>query len=231
MEASPLTIVLLGILASAGSSGQAVETSLQDPSNLRKRVAQLERSVAELAEEVEELTETLESLRQKTKGSPSRLAPSPFTILADPTAGLDGYCPVRLVDQKRWVIGLRQWETTYRAQTYRFAGPEQKRAFLADPDRYAPALSEYDVVLWADSQQLVRGRREHGVYFEGHVYLFASEDTLDRFARTPHPYVAAVEKNRNRVPIVVMSPTAPPNESGARTARRRIGSRFRLQRR
>jgi YHS domain-containing protein len=65
---------------------------------------------------------------------------------------------------------------------------EERTRFLANPDRYAPVNSGDDVVLSLDQGQSVPGHREHGVQFEGHVYLFASEATLDKFQSNRHYY-------------------------------------------
>ena len=41
-----------------------------------------------------------------------------------------------------------------------------------------PAVDGKDVVLTIDRGQSVLGHRQHGVYYAGHVYLFADEATL-----------------------------------------------------
>ena len=86
------------------------------------------------------------------------------------------------------MLGDRRWGAVHRGRTYLFTGPEEQRRFFADPDRYAPAISGNDVVLAAEQGQPVPGMREHGVFFGNHVYLFASEATLDKFARNPNLY-------------------------------------------
>jgi hypothetical protein len=35
---------------------------------------------------------------------------------------------------------------------------------------------------------VVPGFREHGAQYDGHVYLFASEETLAKFQKNPHFY-------------------------------------------
>ena len=65
----------------------------------------------------------------------------------DPPFGLDGFCPVQLVENSRWQPGKKTWGVIHRGRTYLFAGPEEQRRFLADPDRYAPVSSGDDVVL------------------------------------------------------------------------------------
>lgn len=108
---------------------------------------------------------------------------------ADPPFGLDGYCPVQLVENDRWQKGNKDWGVIHRGRVYLFVGQEEQRRFLTDPDRYAPVSSGNDVVLAAEVGHAVPGFREFGAKFDGHVYLFASEGTLKKFESNP-PYYA-----------------------------------------
>ena len=123
----------------------------------------------------------------------------------NPPLGLEGYCPVTLVDNKTsWELGDRRWGAIHRGRTYLFASAEQQRRFLADPDRYAPVMSGNDVVLALDRGQTVEGRREHGVFFGDRIYLFATEETLDAFGKNPNLYV-------DRVTQMMQAQTLPAN--------------------
>jgi len=102
--------------------------------------------------------------------------------------GLDGFCPVQLVDYARWQPGKKAWGIIHRGRTYLFAGPDEQRRFQANPDRYAPVSSGDDVVLQLEQGRSVSGYREHGLQFDGHVYLFVGEATLDKFRSNPHYY-------------------------------------------
>ena len=101
---------------------------------------------------------------------------------------LDGFCPVQLVENSRWQPGKKAWGAIHRGRTYLFTGPEERRRFLADPDHYAPVSSGDDVVVLLEQGRSVSGYREHGVQFDGHVYLFANEGTLDKFRSNPRYY-------------------------------------------
>jgi len=108
---------------------------------------------------------------------------------------LDGYCPVSLQEQqilhpsqRRWTKGDERWGARHEGRVYLFAGPDEQRKFLADPIRYAPVLQGFDPVLVLDRQQKVFGQRQHGVYYEGHTYLFSSEATLSHFSSNPQKY-------------------------------------------
>jgi protein disulfide-isomerase len=98
---------------------------------------------------------------------------------------LEGFCPVTLSDQERWVAGDPRWGARHEGRTYLFSGPAEQQRFLAEPARYAPVFSANDVVLAVDENRIASGQRDFGVWFpdpaRGHVYLFSSEMTLRRF--------------------------------------------------
>ena len=84
----------------------------------------------------------------------------------------------------------------------RIAGPEEQSRFYAHPDRYAPAYCGSDIVLAVEQGQDVTGRREHGAWFDGRVYLFSSEASYSRFSSDPYRYLQAMQQmakagNRN----------------------------------
>ncbi len=72
--------------------------------------------------------------------------PSAFVAPAPPGAepgpnsaplALDGFCPVTLAEKHQWARGNRRFGVIHRGRTYLFAGPDEQRRFMADPDRYA----------------------------------------------------------------------------------------------
>jgi YHS domain-containing protein len=106
-----------------------------------------------------------------------------------PPMGLDGNCPVTLVERKRWTLGHPAFGVVHRGRTYLFLGPQEKEKFLADPDRYSPVLSGLDPVLALDNQVSVAGKREFGVFgADGRVYLFADEASRARFEANERSY-------------------------------------------
>ena len=111
--------------------------------------------------------------------------------------GLEGYCPVTLAERGAWAEGRAQWGARHRGRTYLFAGPEQQKAFLADPDRYAPALSGDDAVVAFETGKSAPGQRRYGVVCQSRIYLFSSPETRDAFAANPDRYttrIAAIER-------------------------------------
>ena len=61
------------------------------------------------------------------------------------SVGLDGFCPVTLVERSQvtpqdshcWTHGNPQWGAVHRGVTYLFTGPDEQKRFLQQPDRYA----------------------------------------------------------------------------------------------
>jgi hypothetical protein len=113
---------------------------------------------------------------------------------AQPTMALDGYCPVQLIEGQRWTPGDRRFGAVHRGRLYFFAGPNDQQRFMRDPDRYSPMLAGFDPVVWQESGQLVPGRREHGVFHDNRVFLFATEDSIARFERNPGIYTQQIEQ-------------------------------------
>src|SRR6185369_11033071 len=88
-----------------------------------------------------------------------------------PPVGLDGFCPVTLVetmarnpgDRGAWKKGDRQFGAVHKGRTYLFTSVEQQQKFLQNPDNYAPVLSGCDPVLYAERGQMVDGKRAFGL--------------------------------------------------------------------
>jgi thioredoxin-like negative regulator of GroEL/YHS domain-containing protein len=114
-----------------------------------------------------------------------------------PPLGLDGNCPVTLVERMQWSVGDRAWGAVHRGRTYLFLGPQEREKFLANPDLYSPVLSGLDPVLAMDNQMVVAGRREFGVFgADRRIYLFADESSLKRFEANPKRYAVDGEQVR-----------------------------------
>lgn len=129
-------------------------------------------------------------------GNPPAPSPPPATSSGNPPIGLDGYCPVTLVQRKQWTKGDARWGAIHRGRTYLFASPEAQQQFLASPDAYSPVMSGDDPVLALDQNQSIPGRRQHGVFYGGRVFLFSSEASLEVFSKNPGRYAAEVQQAR-----------------------------------
>lgn len=118
------------------------------------------------------------------------VVPAPLGSPAAHTAplGLDGFCPVSLVDENVWRSGSPNWMASYEGRIYFFSSPDKLRAFQQNPRRYAPALGGFDVVQYYERGVLIPGKRQHGVAYGGRYYLFSDESSLNRFWQNPQAY-------------------------------------------
>ena len=122
-------------------------------------------------------------------GSPPAISIPP----GNPPLAIDGFCPVQIYEENRWVRGNPRYGVIHRGRTYLFHGPDEAKRFYADPDRYAPRLSGQDVVLAVDQGLSVPGTRAIGVRYDGHIYLFSTEASCQKFSQDPDRYARAVQ--------------------------------------
>ena len=110
--------------------------------------------------------------------------------------GLDGQCPVTLVERQHWTRGDTHFGMQHQGRTYLFAGPDELRRFQENPNLYSPVMSGDDPVLALDQRVSMPGNRMYGVFCAGHVYLFANEQSLQQFKQNPKRYAAAALEAR-----------------------------------
>jgi YHS domain-containing protein len=101
----------------------------------------------------------------------------------------DGYCPVTLIEKWQWTLGDIHYREKRGTLVFLFAGSAEQKQFQKDPDRYLPAFSGNDVVIAKENSETTGGKREHGIKYDDRIYLFATEESLHRFAHDPMLYV------------------------------------------
>ena len=105
-----------------------------------------------------------------------------------PPVALNGYCPVELVLNGRWAEGDLRWTVVHKGLIFRLSGDQQRREFLANPDRFTPVDLGRDRVLLVDQGKSVAGRLEFCAIYEGRLYMFSSEASQSRFNSDPQRY-------------------------------------------
>jgi YHS domain-containing protein len=95
--------------------------------------------------------------------------------------GLDGYCPVCILDAKKWEKGSPTVTATYDGVTYQFPNDAIKQEFLASPAKYVPALGGDCVVCYAKLGKRVPGSIQHVARHEGRLFLFPSAKEQEVF--------------------------------------------------
>lgn len=113
-------------------------------------------------------------------------APNPAAANeAKVTVGLEGYCPVTMLREVKKVLGSKEFGCVHRGKLYFFANQSYRDIFLKDPDRYAPVLAGYDVVIYRETGRLVEGKTEFGGFVGQNdnrvVFLFASKENKLKF--------------------------------------------------
>jgi protein disulfide-isomerase len=116
-----------------------------------------------------------------------------------PPLAFDGYCSVSLKSAHKWVRGTAKFGAIHRGRTFLFAGEQQQQQFLADPDAYCPVFSGMDPVLLLEGNQVVEGSRRYGFEYRGAFYLFANQDSMNRFKADPDHYAAGVRQAMQRM--------------------------------
>ncbi|MDR1963757.1 MAG: DUF255 domain-containing protein [Planctomycetaceae bacterium] len=110
------------------------------------------------------------------------------TTMVEVPLGLEGYCPVLLSTEERWIPGNPAYYTMYRGHVFRFSSEEAMAEFMKSPAHYAPVAMGEDIVQMVDRNKKVYGNRKFGAWFQGRVFLFSSQDSLDAFAARPEYY-------------------------------------------
>lgn len=130
-----------------------------------------------------------------TRAGPSSQIPVPQPPTNSlPPLALEGFCSVTLVETEQWKPGDPRWGAIHRNQLYLFSGPEQQQQFLQNPDDYSPALAGNDAVIALEQNRLTAGSRQHGLFCGKSVYLFSSEETLQRFQADWTRYVQGIRQ-------------------------------------
>ena len=147
------------------------------------------------------LMATLAHAQSGSRTAPSRSAPQRYAPQAQgsntrgqttsgQTVALEGYCPVCIIDAKKWVRGNPQHAVNYDGKAYFFPGEEQKQMFLANPAKYVPAMGGDCTVCFAEMNQRVPGNIRHATFYKNRLFLFPGDDQKGMFSASPGKYDA-----------------------------------------
>ena len=213
-----LAMVVASLVASAGIV-RGAEPAAADAKPAQQGSRESGEATTEQEEWIEGFNQWLNSLvlpnnrAASFPGAPRQIATPSVLPAGSPTLGLEGFCPVTLIKKREWQKGNSLYGAIHRGRTYLFVSLEGQATFLKDPDRYAPVLSGNDLVSFVDDKKQEAGRREHGVFYGSHIYLFANEENLAKFSANANRYVDVLSGHEH-----VASVTEPPelNESSIR---------------
>lgn len=113
--------------------------------------------------------------------------------------GLEGFCPVTLLAEKKWVKGDREIGCYHRGVLYLFANQAAADRFMSAPDHWSPLLGGFDPIIMEQEKRLQPGKRRFGVFCEtvpgeSAIILFANEANRDRFKQDSDRFLALVQE-------------------------------------
>jgi YHS domain-containing protein len=113
------------------------------------------------------------------------------TKSAGNTVGLQGYCPVCVVQMKKWIKGNPQFSVQQDGKTYLFPGEEQKQMFLSNPAQYTPVLGGDCAVALVEMNKRVPGSVQHAALHNDRLYLFSNDKAKGMFVANKEKYANA----------------------------------------
>ena len=107
------------------------------------------------------------------------------------TVGLQGYCPVCVIEMKKWVKGKDDFSVQYDGKTYLFPSDEQKQMFLKNPQKYSPVLGGDCTVALVEMNKRIPGSVQHAAFSDGRIFLFSKPEAKEMFMANAAKYKSA----------------------------------------
>ena len=106
--------------------------------------------------------------------------------------GFKGFCPVELRDNRLLLTSRREYSSKYGRRTYFFSSRAAVIQFENDPLRYVPANGGRDIVLKSLTGADRVGKLDHAAWYDDHLFLFTSAESLNRFNQNPSRYAGPI---------------------------------------
>lgn len=104
---------------------------------------------------------------------------------ANAEEAMDGYCPVTILANRKWVKGDPQFAVILDGKKYLLADKERQQTFLQNTTKYAPALSGDCVVSFASDQSRLAGNLNIAAVHKGRLFFFHNVDQKRVFMADP----------------------------------------------
>jgi YHS domain-containing protein len=101
----------------------------------------------------------------------------------DQPIGLEGNCPVCIVEANKWEKGSPYYKAIYDRVTYYFPNDSLRQKFVASPAKYVPALGGDSVISYENLGKRVPGSIQYGTRYADRVFLFPIEKELRVFLK------------------------------------------------
>lgn len=108
---------------------------------------------------------------------------------------ISDFCLVSLREDRRIVMGQREFSVEYHGQKYLFSSVESQQKFRAEPERYAPSAGGLDLVLFRNEREVVQGSLKFATWYRHSLYVFTTQQNRDVFQQTPGKYVVTQAKS------------------------------------
>lgn len=110
------------------------------------------------------------------------------TAASQSQVALSGYCPVCVLEMKKWIKGDPRFSVTQDGKTYLFPGEEQRQMFLKNPNKYTPAMGGDCTVCKVEMGKIVPGTVHFAALHEGRLFLFPGDEQKQMFLKNPTKY-------------------------------------------
>ncbi len=123
--------------------------------------------------------------------TPMSAADERLRKLAEATekTGFKGFCPVALRQKGQLLESKPQFNVTYQGQKFHFSSIAAKAAFEKEPQLFVPMHAGLDCVAILNAKKPLPGSLDHAVWYQGHLYLFASKENRETFVNDPEGYL------------------------------------------
>lgn len=101
---------------------------------------------------------------------------------------MSGYCPVCILDMRKWVKGDEQFAVVLDGKKYLFPGKEQMDKFLKNTVKYTPAMGGDCTVCAVDGGVRNPGSVHHTVIYKDRLYMFPSDSEKQVFLKDRTKY-------------------------------------------
>ena len=116
-----------------------------------------------------------------------------------PLLGMSGYSPVALTQTRKWKKGDQAFRCDHKGIVYYLQNAEELLTFSEHPEWFVPRLLGCDPVVLAKEDRATPGDLRFGAFFDGELYLFASNDTRTLFKTDPEKFSRQREVQRAEI--------------------------------
>jgi YHS domain-containing protein/thiol-disulfide isomerase/thioredoxin len=127
--------------------------------------------------------------RQKKSQEPHAVAKIAQADAASPDRlMLEGYCPVTLWKNRRWVKGSAELKVEHQGQMFYFADEVTAKEFKENPERYVPRFMGCDAIVVAEASRALKGETKFAAFYDDELYMFTTEENRKKFKSNPDKY-------------------------------------------